>query len=768
MGNYFMPIFTVENAYKLTYGIKKGTKAYDNGHTIGKDISNLANAGVQPDPRGGNTLDQTKAGLGIIFDTYNLTAPSTGWNPIEQLKDLLFKRLDQMDEHYKREKAITDAAVSGNFSEVDRLQQQAAEEGRAATIAPTIRRDPLALDLDGDGIETTGTSDKSVFFDHDADGIKSRTGWLKSDDGWLVLDRNKNGKIDTGRELFGVDTLLKDGSKALDGFSALKDEDKNNDNVIDKNDSIFNQLLIWKDLNQDGISQTNELTSLTKNQIISVGLDTDSVWKDLGNGNVQTAAGVFTKTNNQLGKSGETSPVVNLDLLLDNFRTQFTDHITLTSQAKALPNLLGSGNVRNLDEAISLSSKLGATVEAYSKLTTRNEQLAMLDTFIREWSDTAESKSLQDQALILKDKGVSLTYDLQDIDIKSTDYSNFFKKLGVVEKFMGFTYGGVSGGATFETLNEKSGAVTVTLSQTQIEDVVAAYDLFKSYIYTELLTQTRLSPYVNAMIAGLSWTMPSAWTPEMPPLAWIDSTIFENLIDRNILTQGKEGYIDLIEFVVMMGESTFKNLNWDINTYLASKLGNMPNLGKFHENLGSWNIIIDNSDTYGTFGNDIIVNSSGSSHLIGNDGDDIIISSSGNDHMYGGDGNDKYQFSRQSGQDFIHNFDNSSTSIDSILLDYNISENDLILKRSANNLIININGSSASTEIQGYFDEDAKTSSAIDFIQFADATKWDINAIKAKALLGTAGADSLLGYASNDLLKGEAGDDQLYGAAGND
>jgi len=79
----------------------------------------------------------------------------------------------------------------------------------------TIRRDPLAFDLDGDGIETIGLREgKSILFDHDSDGIKTGTGWLNPDDAWLVLDRNGNGTIDTGRELFGVDTLKSDNKLA--------------------------------------------------------------------------------------------------------------------------------------------------------------------------------------------------------------------------------------------------------------------------------------------------------------------------------------------------------------------------------------------------------------------------------------------------------------------------------------------------------------------------------------------------------------------------
>ncbi|MDR3055827.1 MAG: hypothetical protein LBU53_10590, partial [Zoogloeaceae bacterium] len=97
-----------------------------------------------------------------------------------------------------------------------------------------LPRDPLALDLDGDGIETIGIGGRNtVLFDHNANGIKTGTGWLKPDDGFLVLDRNGNGKIDSGRELFGVDTVKSNGQKATDGLDALADLDSNKDGVFD-------------------------------------------------------------------------------------------------------------------------------------------------------------------------------------------------------------------------------------------------------------------------------------------------------------------------------------------------------------------------------------------------------------------------------------------------------------------------------------------------------------------------------------------------------
>jgi len=71
----------------------------------------------------------------------------------------------------------------------------------------TSMADPLALDLDGDGIETVALADSTAYFDFNADTNATKAGWIAPDDGWLVWDRNSNGNIDTGRELFGVEVL---------------------------------------------------------------------------------------------------------------------------------------------------------------------------------------------------------------------------------------------------------------------------------------------------------------------------------------------------------------------------------------------------------------------------------------------------------------------------------------------------------------------------------------------------------------------------------
>ncbi len=129
-------------------------------------------------------------------------------------------------------------------------------------------RDPLAIDLDGDCIETVGIPTNGtapILFDHDADNVRTGTGWLQPDDAWLVLDRDGNGSIDSGRELFGVDTVITVSSymfgatvrNAYNGFEALRQLDVGSaaapadfgDNVFDSRHAAFTQVRLLRDPN---------------------------------------------------------------------------------------------------------------------------------------------------------------------------------------------------------------------------------------------------------------------------------------------------------------------------------------------------------------------------------------------------------------------------------------------------------------------------------------------------------------------------------------
>ncbi len=122
---------------------------------------------------------------------------------------------------------------------------------------------PLVLDLDHDGIELVSLKD-GVFFDLGPDGELDKTGWVAADDGFLALDANKDGIINDHSELFGL--------RGVDGFSILSQYDSNEDGIIDANDDVFQDLLIWQDANQNGYSEASELLGLASYEIKSIDL----------------------------------------------------------------------------------------------------------------------------------------------------------------------------------------------------------------------------------------------------------------------------------------------------------------------------------------------------------------------------------------------------------------------------------------------------------------------------------------------------------------
>jgi len=142
---------------------------------------------------------------------------------------------------------------------------------------------PIVLDLNGDGVSTQSIR-KGVTFDLFANGNNVNTGWVSSTDGLLVMDRNHDGVISDGTELFGGATKLSDGSTAADGYAALRDLDANQDGVIDKNDAAFADLKVWVDANSDGLTEAGELKSLESLGISSISAVAEvNLSKDNGN-----------------------------------------------------------------------------------------------------------------------------------------------------------------------------------------------------------------------------------------------------------------------------------------------------------------------------------------------------------------------------------------------------------------------------------------------------------------------------------------------------
>ena len=134
---------------------------------------------------------------------------------------------------------------------------------------PCVVADPIVVDLDADGIELT-TIEDGVNFNFWNNGRSQAISWVQPDDGFLALDRNGNGMIDNGSELFGnVGDEIGD---YADGFEALSHLDTNNNTMIDDGDELWNKLVIWQDVNTDGASTPNELINLDSTGVFAIPL----------------------------------------------------------------------------------------------------------------------------------------------------------------------------------------------------------------------------------------------------------------------------------------------------------------------------------------------------------------------------------------------------------------------------------------------------------------------------------------------------------------
>jgi hypothetical protein len=137
------------------------------------------------------------------------------------------------------ETSIEPPAVATQASDFERIVEQRQLELNVSVNPQPQQTDPLVLDLAGNGFSTSGLN-RSLRFDLDGDGRREQISVPTGDDALLALDRNGNGRIDDGRELFG------DQHGAANGFAELAKHDDNGDGRIDAQDAIFERLSLLR------------------------------------------------------------------------------------------------------------------------------------------------------------------------------------------------------------------------------------------------------------------------------------------------------------------------------------------------------------------------------------------------------------------------------------------------------------------------------------------------------------------------------------------
>ena len=667
--------------------------------------------------------------------------------------------------------------------------------------------DPLALDLNGNGIETLAANGHDgAMFDHERSGIRTATGWVHGNDGILVYDRNGDGKINDGGEIFGDNTLLKNGKTAAHGFEAAADLDDNGDGKLDAADSAFGKLGVWRDLNHNGISEEGEIFALKDLRIKSLNLGYTQADKDLGNGNTLAEVGSYTD------EDGNEHIMGDLRLSADRLHSRYSNSIPLTDEQQQEVNLRGSGRLRDLREAAAQSSELAEVLQQYKNAATKEEQLALRHKLLKAWADT-DPQRFEDFKSTMKTmiqseerKGIGLTPS-QVEHMNEIMVMGFWKVLGQPDP----------AGQKQAELNRRIAildAFTGTRSpnlyyfskeeaQHIVDTVNDTYERLADSLYDGLLFQTRLRPYLDAIRLrineageyGIDYSGVSALFTEIhkknPGKAFTD--LGELLAKGN--ADGKNTAMAPLaeQFVQFAAEAEQNGTFAQYADILGKK--NLETLGHRIGGDGNDSLSGNESANYlsgengddtlrGYGGNDVLNGGTGNDSLSGGDGDDVLNGEEGNDTLEGGAGHDTldggtgndqlyggnnesdtYLFRAGHGKDVVNDYASKDEQADTLRFN-GAKAQDAVFDRDGWNLNIKAYGSEDQVTVKDYFYSDGYSRY---HFQFDDSTVGAADlAARVFTLNGTDGDDGLTGRDTADIINGGAGHDTLRGYGGND
>lgn len=604
---------------------------------------------------------------------------------------------------------------------------------------------PIMLDLDGDGVETTAMG-HGAYFDHSADGFAEKTAWVGKDDGLLVRDLNGNGQIDSGRELFGSETLLANGEKVANGFAALAELDGNGDGVIDAQDAAFADLRVWKDANGNGRTDAGELLTLAQAGVQRIDVAyTDSKHVD-AQGNAHKQVGSYTTVD------GEKRAATDVWVKTDTVYSVPTEWVDVSGEILQLPDAQGYGKVRDLHQAMALDGTgvLKALVAEFTQAATFEARNALVTQIIYHWTGV--------QDVDPGSRAVSVSYGNPIGDAR---------KLEALEEFMGEEWAGVWCWGTRDP-NPHGRAAPVLLK---------AWDDLKTLVYGQLMAQSHLE--------GLFQKIDYRWSDEIGSVRG-DMSRVATALAAQLGADYEAGLADLEAFLHAL-RGTRQLDRMDVFSFKAILLPIGAEVSQIFDRAldGNTTIFEPNDRDNVLFGfeyDDLIDGKGGHDRIVGRGGNDMLIGGTGNDTLDGGAGNDElrggagadvYLFGRGDGNDIIiEDYSWVRGEADRIEFKAGILPDDVRLERKTgswpgDDLKITLRDSGETLTVKYHFSSINRY--AIEEIIFADGTVWDAEMIKSRTLLGDAGDDELEGfYARNDRIEGGAGNDKLSGLSGDD
>lgn len=175
------------------------------------------------------------------------------------------------------------------------------ERNVSVRLGDAVRtQDPLVVNFDGTSAQLANTK---FNFDLDLDGKADRISAPVANSGFLAIDRNGDGKINDGGELFGPRTG--------NGFKELAEYDSDNNNWIDENDPVYDKLRVWS----GGAGRNSSLTGLKQEGVGAIYLGYQDTRFELNNSQNKTQ-GLLNSSGVYLNENGSVGAIQQVDLTM--------------------------------------------------------------------------------------------------------------------------------------------------------------------------------------------------------------------------------------------------------------------------------------------------------------------------------------------------------------------------------------------------------------------------------------------------------------------